>query len=1107
LTNVKAALFNRIRGAVDTSLQEIRKNGPHPIEIRHGNSSMKIKTILPPVLCTLFLSLFSVQAQTVVTTAVDEDDGNAFPGTGSGTSLREAIAYAAPNSTLTFDAALNGETITLINGQLTLSVNLELDATPLPNGIVIKGNYPNRIFHCTAGTTNTLSGLTLTGGVPASPSIGGSAILNEGMLTLNACSMYLNRNEGLGRGTVMNTGTLIMNQCTVDDNEAGSLGEVGGLENNGTATLNNCTIYDHDIVGIRNTAGSILNINNTIVSQNSPNILNSGTINEGGINYLNNSSELGNRGYYGGSTPTRPPLAGSPFIDPVGGDLTSPFTSYQQGNPRLIGPLDIGAVEFQGAIVTTAVDEDNGNMKPGVGNGTSLREALKYANNDHVITFALSLADQDFHLPLGRVAISKNIILDPSAIDSVHMIGSSSNGLFSCAAGTTNIFNNLTLTGGSATNGGAFLNAGHLTLNQCTLTGNTATHGGAIYNTTGAVLRLNSSTVFGNSADDGGGVYSAGSVDLDHSIVAGNTATTNENIRGPATLLSSISLISGDPMLAPLDDYDGATPTCPPLPGSPAIDPLGGSSTNILFSTDQRGLPRIINGMLDLGATEIQPAVISNTASDYSEGSLLLTYLRASPGTTLTFADHLSGTTIALTNGPLPLYRSIIIDGTSLAEPIIFDGLKSNRLFECTSPEPVSLIGLTLTGGYHASSGGGIRNDGFLTLDGCTLTNNYSDNFGGAIYNDGTLYISNSILHDNHALTKGGALFVLTPSTNVTFDTVFSGNTARQGGAVYVSSVDSGPTSTRFDRCLFKANRAEVFAGSEQAKGGALCTYAGGPTDSVILNQCTLTENESTFTGSALFVDTLSSMTLNQCTITGNPLGGRPSIDSFIGYLNMHNTIVAGNPPESGTQIASAFVAYNATGINITSGDPMLAPLGDYGGLLPSFLPLPGSPAINPAAGDIASPFEFDPRGEARMVGGIVDVGAVEFQGMDDLLLDQDGDGTPLGVEYALGTDWLTPDATNSANFAGFLTNGMYATTFGFNPDATNAMSWIVHRSTNLVAGAYEEIYRYDGPAGLTTSHIPLSATLTNGQFVIIEQSTPRPTNAFYRFEAEIYQP
>jgi hypothetical protein len=84
-----------------------------------------------------------------------------------------------------------------------------------------------------------------------------------------------------------------------------------------------------------------------------------------------------------------------------------------------------------------------------------------------------------------------------------------------------------------------------------------------------------------------------------NSIVAGNSAN---DISGAGTF-TGVNLTSGDPLLAPLGHYGGPTPTRPPLPGSPAIDPVGGNTTSV-FATDQRGSARVVNGIVDVGAVE-----------------------------------------------------------------------------------------------------------------------------------------------------------------------------------------------------------------------------------------------------------------------------------------------------------------------------------------------------------------------------------------------------------------------------------------------------------------------------------------------------------------------
>ena len=91
----------------------------------------------------------------------------------------------------------------------------------------------------------------------------------------------------------------------------------------------------------------------------------------------------------------------------------------------------------------------------------------------------------------------------------------------------------------------------------------------------------------------------------------------------------------------------------PPLPGSPAIDPTGGAATSP-FPTDQRGLPRVLDGnavagaIVDIGAVEYDRTMVL-TLADTGPGSLRDTFTAAPAASTLTFAPHLSGGTIPLT--------------------------------------------------------------------------------------------------------------------------------------------------------------------------------------------------------------------------------------------------------------------------------------------------------------------------------------------------------------------------------------------------------------------------------------------------------------------------
>jgi hypothetical protein len=106
----------------------------------------------------------------------------------------------------------------------------------------------------------------------------------------------------------------------------------------------------------------------------------------------------------------------------------------------------------------------------------------------------------------------------------------------------------------------------------------------------------------GTTRDDVYGFLNPGG---DYNLIGDGTGMTgltngvNENLVGSAAAPI-------DPVLGPLQDNGGPTPTHALLPGSPAID--AGDNTGAPM-WDQRGpgFPRIIHGVIDIGAFEYRP--------------------------------------------------------------------------------------------------------------------------------------------------------------------------------------------------------------------------------------------------------------------------------------------------------------------------------------------------------------------------------------------------------------------------------------------------------------------------------------------------------------------
>ena len=330
---------------------------------------------------------------------------------------------------------------------------------------------------------------------------------------------------------------------------------------------------------------------------------------------------------------------------------------------------------------------------------------------------------------------------------------------------------------------------------------------------------------------------------------------------------------------------------------------------------------------------------------------------------------------ITLTEGPLVVDSALTITGPD-AEQLTINVNQQCRVMTIGDPSisngvdtEITISGLTLAGGKVVNtgdpqidqSGGGIWSNAVLTLDKLILSGNSAKHVGGGIYNNGTLTVTNSTL---------------------------LGNSAVYGGGIYNAG-------------MLTIVNSSLLWNSADDDGGGLCNY-----DTLTITNSILSENSADIKGGGIgnngtLTVTSSTLSENSASIRG---GGICNIQSSSTVI-LNNTIVAGNAAsisgtdigiDSGTLSGSYNLIGDGTGLaffNGTSGNivgtslspinPMLSGLiqfdnGQWGHCL-----LSGSPAIDAGSNALAVDpagqlLTEDLRGNARIMGDAIDIGAIE---------------------------------------------------------------------------------------------------------------------------------
>jgi hypothetical protein len=291
------------------------------------------------------------------------------------------------------------------------------------------------------------------------------------------------------------------------------------------------------------------------------------------------------------------------------------------------------------------------------------------------------------------------------------------------------------------------------------------------------------------------------------------------------------------------------------------------------------------------------------TFEDSGTGSLRAEIAAAKAGDTIVFASPLvsgkgskgkptTSTTITLIGSELLISKNLTIQGPAPGQtPITVSGgqYANWRVFEIGPNAVVTLSGLDISNGHaiynqNDGRGGGIKNEGTLTLSNCTLEYNVSDFDGGGIYNAGTLTVSGCFLGSNQAYTPvdsgavayyGGGICNI--GTLTVTNTTFDHNYGIGGGISNFGTVTNFGTAT-VSGCRFSFNNGNfgvaIEAGGSLTVSGSTFVWNyidGAYTDGGGNTFITGGPGFTSFTASAASVTAGSSLTLTANITDSNP--------------------------------------------------------------------------------------------------------------------------------------------------------------------------------------------------------------------------------------------
>jgi hypothetical protein len=241
---------------------------------------------------------------------------------------------------------------------------------------------------------------------------------------------------------------------------------------------------------------------------------------------------------------------------------------------------------------------------------------------------------------------------------------------------------------------------------------------------------------------------------------------------------------------------------------------------------------------------------------------------------------------ITLSGGTLNLTKNLTIQGPGGGQITVI-GTYPYGAFLVDAAATVALSGLSINNGSGTGSGGGITNNGRVTVSGCTLAGNRVLFNGGAIFNNGgTLSVSNSIFSNNSA-RFGGGIYNAAGGTVTISNSTLSGNYAfhadypwagGDGGGIY----NEGGATVTLSNTTVTGNTCDVNgAGIFNAAGGTVTLRnASSVTGNITTSYYRPTATEDVLNLGALDADSTSTIGTVSSVLTRSALRMKPATTS-----------------------------------------------------------------------------------------------------------------------------------------------------------------------------------------------------------------------------------